>query len=70
MFVIESYRANQTPAVIMDGQARKLEKGDIFVVPSWCRWSLQAETQFDLFHFSDAPIIERLHFDRSLVEGA
>jgi gentisate 1,2-dioxygenase len=31
-------------------------------------WSLQAETTFDLFRFSDAPIIERLNFDRVKIE--
>lgn len=56
-------------AVVMGGMAHRLEKGDIFVVPSWVAWSLQAESQFDLFRFSDAPIIERLNFDRVLVEG-
>jgi gentisate 1,2-dioxygenase len=47
----------------------RLEKGDLFVVPSWCEWSLAAQTQFDLFSFSDAPIMERLHFARSHVES-
>jgi gentisate 1,2-dioxygenase len=56
-------------SVVLGGTERALEKGDIFVAPSWVPWSLQAETQFDLFSFSDAPIMERLHFDRSLVEG-
>jgi gentisate 1,2-dioxygenase len=32
-------------------------------------WSLQADTQFDLFRFSDAPIMERLNFMRTIVEG-
>ena len=36
-------------------------------MPSWVTWSLQAETSFDLFRFSDAPIMERLHFDRTEV---
>jgi gentisate 1,2-dioxygenase len=40
----------------------------LFVVPSWVAWSLQAETQFDLFRFSDAPIMERLNFWRAHVE--
>lgn len=57
-------------AVVMNGEAHTVEKGDIFVIPSWIAWSLRAETQFDLFRFSDAPIIERLNFDRSLVEDA
>ena len=46
-------------------------KGDLIVVPSWVDWSIEAETQFDLFMFSDAPIVERLHFNRTLIsEGA
>ena len=56
-------------AVVMDGETHKLEKGDMFVIPSWVPWSLQAETQFDLFRFSDAPIMERLGFMRTAVEG-
>ncbi|SEQ79379.1 cupin domain-containing protein [Thalassovita taeanensis] len=56
-------------AVVLDGVTYKLEKGDMFVAPSWIKWSLQAETQFDLFRFSDAPIMERLHFMRTMVEG-
>jgi gentisate 1,2-dioxygenase len=55
-------------AVVLAGTTHKLEKGDIFVIPSWVPWSLEAETQFDLFRFSDAPIMERLHFDRVQVE--
>ena len=52
-------------AVVLDGKRYKLEKGDLFVVPSWISWALQAETQFDLFRFSDAPIMERLGFMRA-----
>lgn len=55
-------------SVIMDGKEQALEKGDLFVVPSWIGFSLRAETEFDLFRFSDAPIIERLHFHRVEVE--
>ena len=41
------------------------------VVPSWTEWSIEADTEFDLFTFSDAPIVERLHFDRTYIsEGA
>jgi gentisate 1,2-dioxygenase len=50
--------------VTMNGTEHQLDKGDIFVVPSWCPWSLSAETRLDLFRFSDAPIMERLHFAR------
>lgn len=55
-------------AVVIDGVEHKLDIGDMFVVPSWIPWSLQAETQFDLFRFSDGPIMERLHFARPHVE--
>ena len=40
-------------------------RGDVFVVPSWVAWSLESEDQLDLFRFSDAPIVERLHFQRT-----
>jgi gentisate 1,2-dioxygenase len=56
-------------AVELAGQAHKLEIGDMFVIPSWVPWSLEAETQFDLFRFSDAPIMERLHFMRTMIDG-
>jgi gentisate 1,2-dioxygenase len=42
--------------------------GDLFVVPSWVTLSVQAETDLDLFRFSDTPIFERLHQDRVEVE--
>lgn len=54
-------------SVVLGGDEHQLEKGDIFVVPSWIQWSLQAENQFDLFRFSDAPVMERLNFARSEV---
>ena len=57
-------------AVVLGGTTHKLETGDLFVVPSWVPFQLQAETQFDLFRFSDAPIMERLHFARSAVHGS
>ncbi|WP_294611715.1 cupin domain-containing protein [uncultured Roseovarius sp.] len=56
-------------AVVLEGVEHILDVGDMFVVPSWVSWSLQAETQFDLFRFSDAPIMERLHFARTQIEG-
>lgn len=56
-------------AVLLNGTTHKLDIGDLFVIPSWTPWSLQAETQFDLFRFSDAPIMERLGFARSNVES-
>lgn len=56
-------------SVVLGSETKKLEKGDLFVVPSWVSWSLQADTQFDLFRFSDAPIMEQLHFMRTQVTG-
>src|SRR5690606_28794251 len=55
--------------VVMAGEDHRLDQGDIFVIPSWGPWSLPAETMFDLFRFSDAPIVERLNFDRVQVDG-
>ncbi|MFP5416073.1 MAG: cupin domain-containing protein [Actinomycetes bacterium] len=54
---------------VLDGVSRRVEKGDVIVAPSWCAVQIQAETQFDLFHFGDQPIIERLNFQRRFVEG-
>jgi gentisate 1,2-dioxygenase len=60
-------------SVVLNGETRTLAKGDLFVVPSWTAWSLQADlqagTEFDLFRFSDAPIFERLNFNRTYTEG-
>ncbi|MFC9768197.1 cupin domain-containing protein [Rhodococcus jostii] len=56
---------------VLGGQARTVATGDMIVVPSWTEWSIEADTEFDLFAFSDAPIVERLHFDRTYIsEGA
>ncbi|WP_251152329.1 cupin domain-containing protein [Cellulosimicrobium sp. Marseille-Q4280] len=52
-------------AVVLDGEQRELHKGDLFVVPSWTEWSIEAREEFDLFRFSDAPIVERLQFQRT-----
>lgn len=54
---------------IIDGEERVVEKGDIVVSPSWAAVQIQAETQLDLFAFSDRPIMEKLSFDRTFVEG-
>ncbi len=54
---------------MLNGETTHLEKGDLAVVPSWVEWSLQAETQFDLFNFGDQSIIERLSLNRTYTEG-
>jgi len=55
----------------LEGTTTEVSTGDLVVVPSWTEWSIEAETDFDVFAFSDAPIVEALHFDRTHVtEGA
>ncbi|MFL4473077.1 cupin domain-containing protein [Paeniglutamicibacter sp. MACA_103] len=56
-------------AIVINGERNLLEKGDLIVVPSWAAWSLEAETEFDLFQFGDQPIIERLNLNRTYIEG-
>nr|WP_231114526.1 cupin domain-containing protein [Lentzea aerocolonigenes] len=41
-------------------------RGDLFVVPSWQPFSASTEHGLDLFRFSDAPVFEMLHLDRSV----
>jgi gentisate 1,2-dioxygenase len=36
----------------------------VFAVPSWTELSLRTESGLDLFTFSDAPILERIHLLR------
>jgi hypothetical protein len=47
-------------------QIHAVAKVDPIVVPSWVKWSIHANTDFDLFMFCDIPIVERLHFNRTL----
>lgn len=56
-------------AFVLNGERIAVAKGDMIVVPSWAAWSIEAETQFDLFRFGDQPIFERLHFNRTFIEG-
>jgi gentisate 1,2-dioxygenase len=46
-----------------------VSRGDLFVVPSWAPFSVQASgaTDLDLFRFSDAPIFEALYTHRAEV---
>jgi gentisate 1,2-dioxygenase len=59
-----------TGTIVLGGEEHDVAKGDLFVVPSWVPWELQADTQFDLFRFNDGPIIDRLGFSRGYVPGA
>lgn len=56
-------------SVVLAGEEHALETGDMFVAPSWIPYSLRAEARFDLFAFYDAPIMERLNFMGTRVEG-
>jgi gentisate 1,2-dioxygenase len=51
--------------VMLDGHGYELERGDVFAVPSWSELRLQADTDLDLFTFSDAPVIEKLSLLRT-----
>jgi gentisate 1,2-dioxygenase len=53
--------------VTLDGDAHELGHGDVVAVPSWCEVSLQADTDLDLFTFSDAPVFEKLSLLRTEV---
>jgi gentisate 1,2-dioxygenase len=47
-------------SVSLGGTEHRLERGDLFVVPSWVEYGLTAGEGMDLFRFSDAPIFEAL----------
>lgn len=56
--------------VVMDGVARTLEHGDVFVVPAWTEFSPEAaDGGPDLFAFSDAPVFEKLSLLRTEVSA-
>ncbi|MGV9713202.1 cupin domain-containing protein [Gordonia sp. NPDC003424] len=59
-----------TGSITLGEDVHQLAKGDLIVVPSWVPWSATAENDLDLFAFSDAPIIERLHFNRTQITPA
>ncbi|MBB6119171.1 cupin domain-containing protein [Nocardiopsis algeriensis] len=54
--------------VRLGGKEFTVDRGDLFVVPSWVPMSLGAESRLDLFRFSDTPVFESLHQDRVSVE--
>ena len=47
-------------SVLINGVEHRLERGDLFVVPSWTEYELTSGDGLDLFRFSDAPIFEAL----------
>lgn len=44
-----------------------VSRGDVIAVPSWVAWSVDTDDGVDLFAFSDAPIVERLHLHRTQI---
>jgi gentisate 1,2-dioxygenase len=55
--------------VTLNGDAYQLEHGDVFAVPSWCELALHADTDLDLFTFSDAPVVAKLSLLRTEISG-
>jgi gentisate 1,2-dioxygenase len=45
----------------------EVQRGDVFVVPSWAGLRIETQDGADLFAFSDAPVIEKLGLDRAVV---
>jgi gentisate 1,2-dioxygenase len=66
-----------TGTVTVGEASWRVERGDLFVVPSWTPLSVRSEAgtsdsdsgALDLFRFSDTPIFEALHLDRVHVDG-
>jgi gentisate 1,2-dioxygenase len=42
------------------GETFDLGTGDVIAIPSWQPWSINADTELDVFSVSDAPILEAL----------
>ena len=49
--------------------AWSVERGDLFVVPSWQPLTVESEHGVDLFRFSDTPVFEKLGLDRTQEEA-
>jgi gentisate 1,2-dioxygenase len=47
-------------AVRIGEKVWNVERGDLFVVPSWEQFAVESEDGMDLFRFGDAPIFEKL----------
>jgi gentisate 1,2-dioxygenase len=53
----------------LDGQTVDVTTSDVVAVPSWCSLRISANTDLDLFVFSDAPVLEALGLARSEPAG-
>jgi len=54
-----------TGEVNVGDSAWRVERGDLFVVPSWQAMTVATDGGLDLFRFTDAPILEKLHQHRT-----
>jgi gentisate 1,2-dioxygenase len=50
---------------VVAGQAFDVGRGDMFAVPSWAPFDLEAEETTSFFSISDAPLLEALHLART-----
>lgn len=64
--VVEVFEGSGT--VTVGTNTWSVERGDIFVIPSWLETQISTESGLDLFRFSDAPILERLGLFRSVID--
>lgn len=56
-----------TGTIVMGSRRERVARGDLFALPSWVPWSIEADTDLDLFRFSDDPVYEALGLDRTVV---
>ncbi len=54
-----------TGEVTVGHQSWTVERGDLFVVPSWQPLTVATDRGLDLFRFSDTPVLERLGLHRT-----
>ena len=54
-----------TGTIQLGEKSLEVERGDVFVVPSWVPLTLTSDTSMDFFRFSDAPIFESLGLNRA-----
>lgn len=47
---------------VTEGESLTIERGDVFVAPSWTPHSIEAETDLTLFEVSDAPVLRATGF--------
>ena len=74
---VSTRQAGSRVMAVLNGQGRvdigaqtfSLDRGDVFVVPSWNTCRLHADADLDLFACSDAPVLEALSLFRSEVVG-